>query len=210
MGSQASTIICPNCGAEMKSIGFASICNYCGYINTSQYSNENLGNSTSFTRIRFSYLVHNEKYLEKNKKFVSFVPKYKLKTSVFFHPHKGYEAISSVSISIAYINNNCIEELRFYLKVDSPSQNPFLIFKLKGGECIFLHFIDNSDMGYYSNISYQELKAICMSSSILYSTNCFPLDYDFSELPIYCARFYNIAFDRNKYVYSLNKQLISD
>lgn len=210
MENQVSTIVCPNCGAAMITKGFSYICDFCGYIDgCGEIGSIPLCNKEEVNS-RFEYLEYNKNYLTKKSGFVSIFDKYVIKSRKMFHPRVDYSVISNVSISLLYKNDNECEELRLYIHSPVSENNPYIAFMTSASQKLYLHFSSRDDNGYYAIMDIISLFKLSKSLNLLYATNCFSLEYDFSEFPIYCARFYNVTFSRNQFIYSFNKHLIID
>lgn len=70
----------------------------------------------------------------------------------------------------------------------------------------------NYDNGYsWFSLSMEQLLAICTTQSFDLTTDLpLPSNAQFNELPIFASRFYNIAFNRMKFMYSVHVNLITD
>ena len=201
MGGQPSTTICPKCGAAMIAYGFSYVCEYCGYLDGCG-NMELTSPSIKDVKARFEYLEHNAQYLEKRRSYIGIEGKYTIVSKSPFSPKVNYSAIRTILLGLFYQNNGEEEDLRIYLQVEILESTPYIIFRLSGGEKLVLNFSYGDSKGMYATISIQTLKAISTSNFLSYATNCFPLGYDFSEFTTYCARFYNIVFNRNQLLFS--------
>lgn len=209
MDSQSSIPICPRCGATMNTYGFSCVCIFCGYIEGNDEIESGPINRLDVCS-RYHYLEYNSKYLATKRDYITVFQKYIIKSKTSFYPHNGYSKISSIPISLFYENNNENEELRIYLHLLLPETNPYIVFQTSNQKRIYLHFSYEDTDGLYALLSIRSFYELCQSRKLFYATNCFSLKYDFSEFSTYCARFYNIVFNRNRFGYSLNKKLITD
>ncbi len=60
-------------------------------------------------------------------------------------------------------------------------------------------------------LSEEQLLAICTTQTIDLTTDLpLPANAQFNELPIFASRFYNVTFNRMKFMYSIHVNLITD
>ena len=78
-------------------------------------------------------------------------------------------------------------------------------------EIITLHGAQFDDGYSWFPLSEEQLLAICTAQTIDLTTDLpLPANAQFNELPIFASRFYNVTFNRMKFMYSINVNLITD
>lgn len=204
--------ICPNCGAQLTVGKFQSICEYCGYVagNGGDGSNTPPSPSPSDIKSHYTYLRNNAETIAVSP-FVSFKKRnktYTLESMPFYSNDGMLSKISQPYWQFKYQNDGSTETLligittnrpaaRMALKVDNDIQQ----FKLHSQE---------SKTAWFA-LPFDVLLTLCTAKKVDISTD---IKTDpkalYNELPIFASRFYNAAFDRMKFIYSVNVRMITD
>ena len=201
---------CPNCGAELELHTFGHVCQYCGYISsniTEEYSNEN--EQKRFAHECYKYITRNISYITSHSEFVSAkqnASSYEIQCAKAFHPlDKQYQIIHGVELFWkAIIDRKSIR--LFLLAKGNKSINGSIVISLD--EMINLIFYEtglNTSLDEYI-VPYKDFEAICNSSAISFAID----ENKYDEFRIYSHRFYNLVFNRAKYVYAINQHLLTD
>ena len=204
--------ICPNCGAQLIVGKFQSICEYCGYVagNGGDGGNTPPSTSTSDTKSHHTYLRNNAETIAVSP-FVSFKKRnktYTLESMPFYSNDGMLSKISQPYWQFKYQNDGSTETLligittnrpaaRMALKVDNDIQQ----FKLHSQE---------SKTAWFA-LPFDVLLTLCTAKKVDISTDS-KTDprAQYNELPIFASRFKNAAFDRMKFIYSVNVRMITD
>lgn len=210
-------VICPNCGANMHIKNFVFICDFCGTRLT-----DNNYTSIPPTKvhsaeiyIRFNYIKRNEQDINKSPFIQLYVhnDSYRIISIPPFFSNDGkYNLIRNFFIYLMYTNNIDYESLFLVIYTKQEiTESPELSILVDNKLLITSVFDSCTSIGYIFKIEIAEFKIICLAKSILLSSNIIDLEFgNYDEFIPFCRRFYNMAFDKQKYIYSLNQNLISD
>ena len=210
-------ITCPHCGASISVHGFNIICEYCGtrlYSDLINVINPNY-DSLSDVRKRNEYLITNEHYI-KSSKHISMIEsngEFELTSSSSFYTNDGnYRLLDNLSINLRYINKIQSDNLSIIAKTSNDIAAISQISILFDVDNLITPIFETSEGNIsFFRISFNEIKAICDSRIIAVETNNKSLMTGyFNEFIPFCRRFYNLAFNKNKYSYSLYQNLILD
>lgn len=205
--------VCPNCGAHLTVGKFQSICEYCGFVagNGGKSGNALLPSpSTSDIKSHYIYLQKNSETIATSP-FVSFNKRYKtytLESAPFYSNDGMLSKIEQPHWQFKYQNDGSTETLLIGITANRPAARMALkidddIHQLK------LHSQD-SKTAWFALPFYVLLK-LCTAREVNISTD---IKTDpkalYNELPIFASRFYNAAFDRMKFIYSVNVRMITD
>lgn len=214
--SQKTIQMCPNCGAEMQKQGLSAICLYCGtHFDLGNYKRivPSIALSWEITE-RFNYIKSKEQSLELSG-YVDIRTDnttYHIKSNPSFYANDGnYNRILDYNLSLEYFNDGNTESL--FLVVDSSKDvsNSYLSILLDYRFHIAPPFVRKEMNNSFYKLALAELKQICASHTIIIYSNLLDCEYaSYKEFTTYCCRFYNITFDKRKFLYSIHQHLISD
>lgn len=207
--------LCPNCGAQLTVGKFQSICEYCGYVAGNDGDGGDGGNkqpppSTSDIKNHYTYLRNNSETIAASP-FVSFKKRYKTYTleSVPFCSNDGMlSKIAQPYWQFKYQNTGSTETLLIGITANRPAARMALkidndIHQLK------LHSQESKTAWYV--LPFDVLLTLCTAKEVDISTDIrTDPRAQYNELPIFVSRFYNAAFDRMKFIYSVNVRMITD
>lgn len=208
--------ICPNCGAVLSRHAFMLICDYCGYSTCQNIEIlHTFSKSTDSIKTRYERLLINEIDINKSK-FVDL--KFTDKTIIvhckksFFGNDFHYNKIDLLSIEYMYFNDGCNEKLMIVIKSDKEMYvQPQFIIRINRKSCIVPNYCNKSNGKYFFSLLTEELYMICKADLIGIATNLTDEEsVNYDELKFYSCRFYNLIFDKRKFLYSLNMNLITD
>ena len=203
---------CPNCGAPMEHDKFTSVCRYCGSVlgegssKAKKQEHAYMGNAAK----HYDYIVANEARISQSP-FVELRKDGKryLLTSKPFYANDGFLHI---------VDSPCWR-LRFQCEAQNEKlllgifgKRPASRMAIQAGKDIFTLRMQHYNDGYsWFSLSMDQLLSICTTQSIDLTTDLpIPTNSQFNELPIFASRFYNIAFNRMKFMYSVHVNLITD
>lgn len=212
---------CPNCGAPMEQDKFTSVCRFCGAVFTGECS-ETISQGPS---AKGNACKHND-YIIANEARISESPFVELRkegkryqlTSTPFYANDGFlHHIPTPHWRLRFQCNTRSEKLF----VGIAGKRPASMMAIKMGkenndeddyvEILTLHGAQFEDGYSWFPLSEEQLLAICTTQMIDLTTDQpLPANAQFNELPIFASRFYNIAFNRMKFMYSTHVNLITD
>ncbi len=203
---------CPNCGAQLTIGKFQSICEYCGYVagNDSGGGNTTPSPSPSDTKSHYTYLKNNSETIEASH-LVSFKKRYKTYTleSVPFYSNDGMlSKIAQPYWQLKYQNDGSTETLLIGISANRPAAR--MALKIDDGIHQLKLQSQESKTAWFA-LPFDVLLTLCTAKKVDISTD---IKTDpraqYNELPIFASRFYNAAFDRMKFIYSVNVRMITD
>lgn len=204
--------ICPNCGAQLTVGKFQSICEYCGYVAGNDGDGGNASPSPSPSDIKSHYLyLHGNSETIAASPFVSFKKRNKTYTleSVPYYSNDGMlSKIAQPHWQFKYQNDGSTETLLFGITENRPATR----MALKTGNDIHqLKLQSQESKTAWFVLPLGVLLSLCTSKNVDISTDI-KTDQraQYNELPIFASRFYNAAFDRMKFIYSVNVRMITD
>lgn len=204
--------ICPNCGALLTIGKFLSTCEYCGYVasNNSDGGNTPPSLSTSDIKSHYTYLLNNAETIAASP-FVSFKKRYKtytLESAPFYSNDGMLSKIAQPYWQFKYQITGNTETLLISITANRPAARMAIkidndIFQLKQHN-------QESKTAWFA-LPFDVLLTLCTAREVDISTD---IKTDpralYNELPIFASRFYNAAFDRMKFIYSVNVRMITD
>ena len=206
--------ICPNCGAPTVQDKFTSVCRYCGAVFTAE-SMEAAGKEPAIkgnTRKHNDYIVANEARISESP-FVELRKegkRYQL-TSTPFYANDGFlHHIPTPHWRLRFQCNTRSEKLFFGIAGKRPASRMAIQLE-KGKDIISFHGAQFEDGYSWFPLSEEQLLAICTAQTIDLTTDLpLPANAQFNELPLFASRFYNVTFNRMKFMYSIHVNLITD
>ena len=205
---------CPNCGAPMEQDKFTSVCRYCG----SAFTGEGPKIICKESAAKGNARRHND-YIIANEARISESPFVELRkegkryqiTSTPFYANDGFlHHISTPHWRLHFQCNTRSEKLFIGIAGKRPASR-MAIQLGEDKDIISFHGPQFEDGYSWFPISEEQLLAICTTQSIDLTTDLpLPANAQFNELPIFASRFYNITFNRMKFMYSIHVNLITD
>lgn len=204
--------ICPNCGASMEQDKFTSVCLYCGCvfsINHSDAKRQNHANLEDAAK-HYDYIVANEALISQST-FIELQKEGKryILTSKPFYANDGF--LHQIPSPHWRLRFQC-EAINEKILLGILGKRPASRMAIKAGNKILTFQMQYYEGNYtWFSLTMEHLLAICTTQSIDLSTDL-PLqpNAQFNEFPIFASRFYNIAFNRMKFMYSIHVNLITD
>lgn len=205
--------LCPNCGAPMEQDKFTSVCRYCGAVVAGDAAENTDKESATKNNARKhnDYIVTNEARISENP-FVELRKegnRYQI-TSTPFYANDGFlHPIPTLHWRLRFQCNTQSEKLFFGIAGKRPASR--MAIQLGENDVISFHGAQFEDGYSWFPLSEEQLLAICTTQTIDLTTDLpLPPNAQFNELPIFASRFYNIAFNRMKFMYSIHVNLITD
>ncbi len=205
---------CPNCGAPMEQDKFTSVCRFCGAVFTGECS-EAIGKELA---AKGNACKHND-YIVANEARISESPFVELRkdgkryqiTSTPFYANDGFlHHIPTPNWRLRFQCNTRSEKLFLGIAGKRPASR-MAIQLGDDKDIISFHGAQFEDGYSWFPLSEEQLLAICTAQNIDLTTDLpLPDNAKFNELPIFASRFYNIIFNRMKFMYSIHVNLISD
>lgn len=206
--------ICPNCGAPLMQDKFMSVCRYCGSIFTGGCSEATSKDSTvkGNARKHNDYIIANEARIAESP-FVELRKegkRYQI-TSTPFYANDGFlHFIPTPHWHLRFQCNTRSEKLFIGIAGKRPTSR-MAIQLGEDKDIISFHGPQFEDGYSWFPLSEEQLLAICTAQSIDLTTDLpLPANAQFNELPIFASRFYNVTFNRMKFMYSIHVKLIAD
>ena len=206
--------LCPNCGAPLVQDKFTSVCRYCGSVFTAECSEATSKDSAVKNNAR----KHND-YIIANEARISESPFVELRkegkryqiTSTPFYANDGFlHHIPTPNWRLRFQCNTRSEKIFLGIAGKRPASRMAIQFG-EDKNVISFHGLQFEDSYSWFPLSEEQLLAICTTQSIDLTTDLpLPANAQFNELPIFASRFYNIAFNRMKFMYSIHVNLITD
>ena len=202
---------CTNCGAPLIHSRFKTFCEFCGAVvfDDNNIASQSMQNS-DIVFLHYKYINTNFKSIIQSP-FVHIIKdnsEYHITSNEFYGNDGFLNRLELLSLSFYYENNNNKEELLFGIKSDRPAIWMALLLDdvsfsllLKKQEHDTSWFVLPIDL----LLSLCQAEYVDIDSDIKIESNT-----QFNELPIFASRFYNIVFDRMKFLYSVNIRLITD
>ena len=205
---------CPNCGAPMEQDKFTSVCRYCGAVFTGECQ-EAIRKEPALkgnARKHNDYIVTNEALIIESP-FVELQKdgkRYQI-TSTPFYANDGFlHHIPTPHWCLRFQCNTRSEKLFFGIAGKRPASRMAIQLE-KGKDIISFHGAQFEDGYSWFPLSEEQLLAICTAQTIDLTTDLpLPDNAQFNELPIFASRFYNVTFNRMKFMYSIHVNLITD
>lgn len=204
--------ICPNCGAKLISSKFLKVCEYCGNILDCGNDGVNRKEKLSLTIIKRHY-----KYLQNNAKSIGsshFVSlnnderTYTIESSPFYSNDGVLSKLIQPYWKLRYQNNGKVESLLFGISANRPASRMALNID---GSIYNLALHHQEDKTAWFVLPIDTFIALCTSKEVDISTNIkTDKEAQYNELPIFACRFYNVAFDSTRFIYSVNVRMITD
>ena len=205
---------CPNCGAPMEQDKFTSVCRFCGAVFTA-VSHETTSKESAVkgnARKHNDYIVANEARISESP-FVELRKdgkRYQITSTPFFANDGFLNPIATPHWRIRVQCNTRSEKLFFGIAGKRPASR-MAIQLGEDKDIISFHGAQFEDGYSWFPLSEEQLLAICTAQTIDLTTDLpLPANAKFNELPIFAARFYNVTFNRMKFMYSIHVNLISD
>ena len=131
-------------------------------------------------------------------------------TSMQFYANDGFlHPIPTPHWRLRFQCNTQSEKLLFGIAGKRPASR--MAIQLGEEDVISFHGAQFEDGYSWFPLSEEQLLAICTTQTIDLTTDLpLPANAQFNELPIFASRFYNIAFNRMKFMYSIHVNLITD
>lgn len=202
---------CPNCGATLERHTFGDVCQYCGYISANDMVDKlsDEGKLEKDARECYEYIKRNISYITSHPEFVSIKQNeasFEIQCTKAFHPLDAhYQIIQGTEFVWKAIIDK--ESIRLFLLAKGmKSINSSIIISLDGMLNLVLSEIHSNNMYDEYIVSYNDFEAICNSTDISFALH----ENKYDEFRIYSHRFFNIVFNRTKYVYAINQHLLTD
>lgn len=201
---------CPNCGAELLQHTFADVCHYCGYMSVKNTFDSSNSKQACEALKYYEYIKENIQYLKFHPEFVSakqFGTSYEIQCSKAFHPlDKQYQLCYDIDCKWKVIIDKDNFQLSLLSKGMKSVTGRVIVTLDKILHLTLQELQENVDFDEYL-VPYMDFEAICNSSTITFALN---ENYRYDEFRAYSHRFYNLVFNRTKYVYAINQHLLTD
>lgn len=205
---------CPNCGAPMEQDKFTSVCRFCGTVFKKKCS-EVISKEPA---VKGNARKHND-YIIANEARITQSPFVELKkdgkkyclTSMPFYANDGFlHRIPAPHWRLRFQCNTRSERLLIGIAGKRPASR--MAMQLGDDNSIISFHGPQFEEGYsWFPLTEEQLLAICKTQSVDLTTDLpLPENAKFNELPIFASRFYNIIFNRMKFMYSIHVKLIAD
>jgi len=214
---RTSNRLCPNCGAEMRIKGFSFVCDFCGthHILDNYITLESIETDSVDIRNRYDYLKRNKQYI-RNSNLVTFYDDNEvsdLRSTPDFYANDGhFNRLMKYGIQLSYRNDKQTEILNLVINANqSATIISSISILLDYNVLVESNYLSSDGNSSIFNLGFDSFENICRSRviSIVMDSPDSHMGY-YNEFITYCRRFYNLAFNKNKYIYSLNQNLISD
>lgn len=204
---------CPNCGATLTQSRFVSVCEFCGTImDVNAHSivpqDPLLGNKA---KQHLAYLHNNIDGIKQSPflgKIKTIQGGYEITSLPFYGCDKYCHKIGYPSFLLRYKNDGDNELLLWGITGNRPATRMILSLNKN---IISLPLHDQDRQTSWFQLSIDELLQICTAQEIDLETD---LETDgsieYHEMSAFASRFYNVVFNRLKFLYSVNIHLISD
>lgn len=204
--------ICPNCGATLNKGKLTLYCEYCG--NVVNVGTKIMKNSTSpsdsIVKKHYTYFQENVDSIATNR-YALFKTKgktYTLESKPFYSNDGKLAKILTLFWQFKYQNDGVVETLLMSVT----SNRPALRMTLRIDKDIFnlsLHKQDSKTAWF--DLPMEVFCSLCVAKVVDINTDLkTDTNAQYNELPIFASRFYNAAFDKMKFVYSVNVKMITD
>ena len=205
---------CPNCGAPMEQDKFTSVCRYCGAVFTGECQ-EAIRKEPALkgnARKHNDYIVTNEALIIESP-FVELRKegkRYQIISTPFYANDGFLHHISTPHWRLRFQCNTRSEKLFIGIAGKRPASR--MAIQLGEDKDIMSFYSPQFEDGYsWFPLSEEQLLVICTAQTIDLTTDLpLPPNAQFNELPIFASRFYNIAFNHMKFMYSIHVNLITD
>lgn len=197
----------------MEQDKFTSVCRFCGAVFTGECSEA----TSKEPAVKGNTRKHND-YIVANEARISESPFVELRkegkryqiTSTPFYANDGFlHPIPTLHWRLRFQCNTQSEKLFFGIAGKRPASR--MAIQLGENDVISFHGAQFEDGYSWFPLSEEQLLAICTAHTIDLTTDLpLPANAKFNELPIFASRFYNIAFNRMKFMYSIHVNLITD
>lgn len=204
---------CPNCGATLIRNHFVSVCEFCGTVINCESKpivphDEPLDNAA---KQHFSYIQNNIDVIQQSPFLSEIKPiqrGYKITSMPFYGCDKNCHRVFSPSMLFRYENDGDNEMLFLAITGNRPANRLIL---QHDNSIISLPLQNQDSSTSWFRLSIKQLLQICTAHNIDLVTD---LETDKSiqyyELSTFASRFYNVVFNKMKFIYSVNVRLITD
>ena len=195
---------CPNCGATLTQNRFVSVCEFCGtVVNSGSQSivpqDTPLGNEV---KQHLAYLHDNIEHI-KQSPFLG-----EISSQLFYGCDKYCCRVTYPSLFLRYTNDGDNEMLLIGIMGNRPANR--MILQLNE-DIVSLPLQNQDSTTSWFRLSVEQLLQICTARNIDMDTDLETDEYiQYYELSTFASRFYNVVFNRLKFLYSVNIRLITD
>lgn len=200
-------LCCPQCGAGLVKRGYLLYCCYCGFQSCTTHEEEetdhfslisywrkNLDYSLASTFVNVQIQSTNSAVFESKQPYSPY--------DSFYRVHK------ELKMKIRYVSTNRQESFSLIICTNVNS-TPFLHFKIDGS--IYDSPIEGISGGIVAfHLSIKSFVNLCFADEILIKTSLSDFELIGSDLSVYCKRFYNQVFNKNRFIYALHKKLVCE
>lgn len=202
--------VCPRCGAELSITGYLEVCEYCGY-------HDEVDSGIGVTDKRAISFIG---ILKQNLRYAMQSPllsvdydgpsNITVKSIMRYSPFdSNYNPFTELSIKLIYYSLKDEEYLSMIATKANLPFSPYFHFCVDG-IIIPLQLIDQIKGSAFYRMTVEDFCLICSARELFVKTNCHEQELDYSDFPIFAKRFYNQAFDRRRFIFSLNKRLVCE
>ena len=208
-----ANILCPNCGGTLAHSRFVSVCEFCGTV-----MEGNLHPIVPQDSPSINMAKHHLDYLHDNIDSIRQSPflreikahqgSYGITSLPFYGCDKYCRKVTYPSFHFRYENDGENEKLLFGIRGNRPATRMILLLNK---DIISLPLQDQDSQTSWFRLSIEQLLQICTTQEIDMNTDLETEDsIQYHELSAFASRFYNVVFNRLKFLYSVNIQLITD
>lgn len=204
------SITCPNCGSIMNECTIVATCNYCGCsipIDKS-CSHSKTNEKTIGNRNAWQYVSNNIDYIQARKwvKVEDQGDTYTISSQQIYYPYQGLRLNKDLGWRISATISPSGTTVQLHLV--SQDDRPFF-FAIKCDKATIMKE-SQSCISPYIEFTLDEFAEICSSKELIVETNVLTGEYYFVDFSIYLHRFFNIVFDKTKYIYSIHQHISID
>lgn len=213
MNKQYDNCQCPNCGATLTQNRFVSVCEFCGTVVKGKkrliVSQDTPQDNEA--KQHLAYLHENIEHIEQSTflgEIKSVQSGYEMTSLPFYGCDKYCRRVTYPSLFLRYNNDGDNEMLLIGITGNRPANR--MILQLN--ENIVALPLQNQDSNTsWFRLSIEQLLQICTARNIDMDTDLKTDDFtQYYELSTFASRFYNVVFNRLKFLYSVNIRLITD
>lgn len=204
---------CPNCGAALIRSRFVSVCEFCGTVIEGNINSVVPQDPLSDNKAKqhFAYLQDNIEYI-KQSLFLGEVCAsqggYVIKSLPFYGCDEYCRKKAYPSFLFSYENNGDNEKLLFGITGIRPATRMILLLN---EDIVSLPLQNQESQTSWFRLSVEQLLQICTAQKIDLDTDLETEEsIQYHELSTFACRFYNLVFNRLKFLYSVNTRLITD
>lgn len=207
------SIICPNCGATLTQSRFVSVCEFCGTIMDGNAhpivpQDPPSGNKA---KQHLAYLRNNIDSIRQSPflgKIKTVQSGYGITSLPFYGCNKYCRKMSYPSFLFHYENDGDNEKLLFGITGNRPATRMILLLNK---DIVYLPLQDQDSQTSWFQLSIDQLLQFCSAREIDLDTDLETEEsIQYYELSTFASRFYNVVFNRLKFLYSVNIRLITD